>query len=64
MNLKNEREKKGMSQSELAEKCGVVRQTISNIECGRAKPSVELAQKIAWQFDFHWTEFFNNEEGD
>ena len=47
-----------MSQQELAEECGVIRQTISNIECGLSKPSIELAKKIGDVLEFEWTLFF------
>lgn len=58
INLKELRIKKGYTQKKLANTCGVARQTISNIECGVNKPSVELAQKLAFLFDVEWKEFF------
>lgn len=48
----------GMTQDQLAEKVGVIRQTISNIECGISKPSVPTAQAIAQVLEFDWTLFF------
>lgn len=36
-----------MSQSELAEKVGVTRQTISMIESGKYNPTIKLCIKIA-----------------
>lgn len=48
----------GMTQDQLAEKVGVIRQTISNIECGISKPSVSTAQAIAQVLEFDWTLFF------
>ena len=58
--LKVERAKKEMTQGELAERVGVVRQTISNIECGLTKPSVGLAKKIAEVLEIDWTNFFDD----
>ncbi len=58
IDLKELRNSKKMSQEELANQCGVIRQTISNIECGLSKPSVELAKKIGEILGFDWTLFF------
>ena len=48
--LKNEisscRERLGMTQLELAETCGVRRETIVNLERGRYNPSLKLALRI------------------
>lgn len=60
VNLTEKRKAKNMLQEELAEKVGVKRQAISNIECGLAKPSVENAKKIAEVLEFDWTEFFDD----
>ena len=60
VDLKVEREKKGMTQQELADKVGVVRQTISMIEMGQNKPSVELAKKIGKVLKFKWVNFFKD----
>ena len=51
----------GMTQKELAIQCGVVRQTISNIELGITEPSVKLAKKIADVFGVDWYIFFEKE---
>jgi putative transcriptional regulator len=40
------RKKLGITQEELAEKCGVTRQTIISLESGRYNPSLLLAHKI------------------
>ena len=58
IDLKELRNSKKMSQEELANQCGVIQQTISNIECGLSKPSVELAKKIGEILGFDWTLFF------
>lgn len=53
--MKNEldeyRSREGLSQGELAEAVGVSRQTINAIERERYDPSLELAFKLAAQFD-------------
>ena len=46
-NLKEVRQKKGLTQEELGANVGVSRQTIISIERYRYKPSLELAMKIA-----------------
>lgn len=58
IDLKKAREEKGMTQNALAERVGVIRQTISNIECGINRPSPELAIKIGEVFEIDWREFF------
>lgn len=59
VDLKKIREDKGLTQEQLADKVGVVRQTISNIECGLSLPSVVNAQAIAEILEFDWSDFFN-----
>ena len=58
--LKEKREEAGLTQQELADKVGVVRQTISNIECGLSRPSVETAQRIGKVISVNWVEFFES----
>lgn len=60
--LKTIRLKHKMTQDELAEQVGVVRQNISNIECGLTKPSVKTAKAIAEVLGFSWTDFFSDSE--
>lgn len=62
VDLAQMRKEKGLTQEQLARSCGVVRQCISNIECGQHKPSVSLAKRIARILKFDWTKFF--EEGE
>lgn len=62
INLKKARDDKGLSQTELAEAVGVIRQTISNIECGINRPSPELAIKIGDVLEIDWTQFFVKDE--
>lgn len=58
VNLQKVRTEKGLTQQTLADKCGVVRQTISEIENGRNKPSVELAKKLGEILEIEWVKFF------
>lgn len=58
IDLKKLRIEKGYTQEQLAKACGVVRQTISNIECGINNPSVPLAKALADILDVDWSEFF------
>ena len=47
LNIREKREQLGMSQRELAEKCGITQSFMCDIEQGRTKPSIEVAAKIA-----------------
>ena len=58
MNLKEERQKKKLTQQQLADMLGITRQTISHIECGRIKPSIDNAKAIANVLGFEWANFF------
>ena len=49
--LKTLREQKNLTQEQLAEMCGVRRTTISMIEVGANKPSIDLALKLAKALD-------------
>jgi putative transcriptional regulator len=53
-----------MTQSELASKVEVSRQTIVAIEKGNYSPSLELAFKLADAFDKSIDEIFNKEKKD
>lgn len=59
-NLRELREKKGITQTEISVKVGVSRQAISLIENGQTKPSVENAKKIAEILDFDWSLFYED----
>ena len=61
IDLKKVRQDNGLTQTALAEAAGVVRQTISNIECGINAPSVDLAKKLAEILGLNWTDFFVKE---
>ncbi len=49
--MKDLRQKKGLSQEQMAEILGVSRQTVISIEHGRYNPSLPLAIQIARCFD-------------
>ena len=45
--IRIKRNKRGLSQEELAEKLFVSRQTVSNYENGRSNPDIDMLVKIA-----------------
>lgn len=47
MNIRERREQLGISQKELAERCGITQSFLCDIEQGRNKPSIDVAVKIA-----------------
>jgi putative transcriptional regulator len=51
-----------MTQSDLAERIGVTRQTIAAIEAGKYGPSLETAFRIAHVFDVSLEDVFQWEE--
>ncbi|WP_035502458.1 helix-turn-helix transcriptional regulator [Parageobacillus thermoglucosidasius] len=59
--LKELREKKGMTQSQVAENCEISRSYYTHIENGTKTPTVKVAKKIASVLDFSWTIFFKDE---
>jgi putative transcriptional regulator len=62
--IKVERARHELSQTDLAEKCGVTRQTIYAIEKGKFTPSVILAYKISKILKISIEELFIMEEVD
>jgi putative transcriptional regulator len=62
--IKVERAKLNITQSELAEKIGVSRQTINSIEIGKYVPSTTLALKLSKLFKITVNEIFELEEED
>ena len=58
IDLKKLRIAKGMTQEQVASECGVQRTTITMIELGENKPSVELAKKLGKVFEIDWKGFF------
>ncbi len=62
--IRVERAERRITQQELAEKCGVSRQTINAIEAGKFIPSTVLALKIARTFEKAVEAIFELEEED
>lgn len=60
--IKEYRAKSDMKQEELAQKVGVRRETIGNLEKGRYNPSLVLAWNIAKQFNASIEEIFTIED--
>ena len=58
LNVKELRTARGLTQEQLASECGVQRTTITMIELGENKPSVELAKKLGVIFEVDWKGFF------
>jgi len=57
-NLKEVRQKKGLTQEELGANVGVSRQTIISIERYRYKPSLELALKLSQKLNIKIEKLF------
>jgi putative transcriptional regulator len=53
------RERKGLTQAELAKRVGVTRQTLIAIEQGKYSPSLELAFQISREFGVALDEVFH-----
>jgi len=60
--VRERREARGLTQGELAAAVDVTRQSINAIERGRYDPSLELALKLADEFDCSVEELFRLEE--
>ena len=61
INLKELRIAKGLTQEQLANECGVQRTTITMIELGENKPSVELAKKLGEILEITWSDMFEDD---
>jgi len=46
-NIKRFREEKGLTQDAMAEKLNVTRQAVSNWECGKTEPDIDMLHKIS-----------------
>lgn len=53
------RKDKELSQQMLADKAGIARNYLSEIETGIRTPSVDVAQRISEVLNVEWTIFFN-----
>lgn len=51
---------RSMTQKQLATLVGISRTMITEIENGKANPSVEVAKRIAAVLGFDWTRFFED----
>lgn len=60
--IRKYREKKGISQGELADLCNVSRQTINAIENNKYDPSLQLAFNLAKSLDVKVDSLFIHEE--
>lgn len=60
--IREYRARYGMKQEELADRVGVRRETIGNLEKGRYNPSLVLAWRIAGVFGVPIEEIFTVEE--
>lgn len=58
MNIREKREQLGMTQKELAEKCGIAQSTLCDYEQGRNNPSLPVAIKIAQVLEENSIQFF------
>ena len=56
--IKNRRKELGLSQEELAKKCGVSRQTINAIENNKYDPTLSLAFSLARELKMTVDELF------
>jgi len=61
-NLRDRRAERGWTQQDLAERCGVSRQTVIAVENGKYDPSLPLAMRIARQFRCRVEDLFFAEE--
>lgn len=62
--VREERNHKQLTQTQLADLIGVSRQTIFSIETGKYVPSVILAMKLAREFGKSVEDVFNLEDSD
>ncbi|MBV8908740.1 MAG: helix-turn-helix transcriptional regulator [Sphingomonas sp.] len=56
--LKDRRTELGLTQAELAERCGVTRKTVNTVENGVFTPSATLAIKLAQALEFSVEQLF------
>lgn len=56
--IRNRRKELGLSQEELAKKCGVSRQTVNAIENNKYDPTLSLAFKLAKELQITVDELF------
>ena len=61
-NIKIRRKEQGLSQEELAKKCGVSRQTVNAIENNKYDPTLSLAFRMARELQLTVDELFCPED--
>ena len=61
-NLRNLRLELNMSQAKFAQILNVSQSQISNLECGKTEPTVNIAFAIVRKFDISWEELFDGIE--
>ena len=61
-NIKNRRKEQGLSQEELAKKCGVSRQTVNAIENNKYDPTLSLAFRMDRELQLTVDELFCPED--
>lgn len=61
LRIKEVRNKKGITQYQLAELVGIDPKHMSHIETGRSFPKADLIEKFAKALDIEYTELFNTE---
>ena len=57
--IRNRRKELGLSQEELAKKCGVSRQTVNAIDNNKYDPTLSLAFSLARELQLTVDELFN-----
>lgn len=62
LNIRDRRKQLGISQKELAEKCGISQSTLCDIEQGRSNPSITVAVKLANELGIKDIKFFDKGE--
>lgn len=55
------RKERKLTQKEVADAAQIDRTTYTNIETGKARPSIKTAMRIAKVLDISWTVFFEAE---
>jgi putative transcriptional regulator len=59
--LKELRDSKDLTQTQVADSCEISRSYYTHIENGTKDPTVKVAKKIATVLGFCWTKFFDEE---
>lgn len=62
MNIKEKRERLGISQKALAEKVGISQSFLCDIEQGRCKPSIDTAVRLAKALKVKDIRFFSDSQ--